>query len=100
MLVNVEGVWINPDHVSYLEVRGDHTVIQFSDDGKTLSLLPPDEVAAILNGGESLDGQSRFRDALVKIAEETDFCGTSCTESKRMKLIAQAALREPDDATE
>ena len=49
MLVNVDGVWINPDHVGYLDVRGDQTVIQFSDEGRILSRLSLDEVAAILN---------------------------------------------------
>ena len=51
MLVNVDGVWINPDHVRYLEIAGDQaTKIHLSDEDWFVSSLPPDEVAAILNG--------------------------------------------------
>ena len=50
MLVKIEGVWINPDHVTYVGVSDEmKTRIDLTDGNYVPSNLPPDEVAAILN---------------------------------------------------
>ena len=49
MLVKIDGVWINPDHVSRLSVDEDRTLIYLDSGRFVYSSLPPDEVAAILN---------------------------------------------------
>jgi hypothetical protein len=52
MLVKIDDTWLNPKHVSHLEVdEGDIlTTIRFSSGDWFESKLSPDEVAAILNG--------------------------------------------------
>lgn len=51
MLVKIDDTWINPDHVTYVSISDEMlTRIDLSDGEYVLCDLPPDDVAAILNG--------------------------------------------------
>ena len=51
MLVKIDEAWINSDHVTYVSISDEmQTRIDLSDGEFVLCNLPPDEVAAILNG--------------------------------------------------
>ena len=111
MLVNVDGVWINPDHVINLAVDGQETIVWLTGHHRLGVSLPPDEVAAILNGEPELDENdwhpdkvetgtlSQFRDALRTIADGAYRPMGALEELNYLRGLAQAALdKESDDA--